>query len=404
MTFPGTGNGAAVSHVLVQQGLGKDGDEDSCSSEVQKVVELMLEHARKRPNETLGVITMGVKHRDRVQRALDVALQSRADLEQFFDESKTERYFIKNLEQVQGDERDAIIISIGYGKDRSGNLPFRFGPLLSEGGRRRLNVAGTRARQRLTLVSSFSHLDMDARRIRPGTGVELLKNYLEYADSNGLRMGETYQTEVSPNAFEQDVFDTLTAAGLKLVSQLGASRFRIDLAAEHPTKPGQYVLAIECDGATYHSGATARDRDRLRQRQLENLGWRFHRIWSTDWFMHKDEEVKRTLDSYRSAVHVFDNGGLDVSPTASNATLESTGAAGNRGRKPLIVSGLPITNYTSRQIVDVVAWISSDGLVRTDDELLKEAVEELGFARRGARIEAAVRQAIREWRCRPNSR
>jgi hypothetical protein len=139
---------------------------------------------------------------------------------------------------VQGDERDAIIISIGYGKDRAGNLPLRFGPLLPEGGRRRLNVAITRARQKLVLVSSFSHLDVDLSRVRTGSGVELLRNYLQYAASNGRELGDAQVTGEPLNAFESEVFDCLVGAGLKLIPQMGASRFRIDMVAEHPTRPG----------------------------------------------------------------------------------------------------------------------------------------------------------------------
>jgi hypothetical protein len=153
----------------------------------------------------------------RVQAALDHALEEHPEIGTFFDPSRSERFFVKNLERVQGDERDAIIISIGYGKDRAGNPPHRFGPLLPEGGRRRLNVAVTRARQKLTVVSSFSHLDVDLTRVRPGSGVELLRNYLQYAASNGRELGDADVTGKPLNAFESEVFDCLEAAGLKLI-------------------------------------------------------------------------------------------------------------------------------------------------------------------------------------------
>src|SRR5262249_12844647 len=149
VTFPGPGGPSAISHELIPHVPGTDGDEDSSSAEVKRVVALVIQHAREHPNQTLGVITMGVKHMDRVQAALDRELENHPDLEAFFDTAVPERFFVKNLERVQGDERDAIILSIGYGKDRAGNLPLRFGPLLAEGGRRRLNVAITRARSRI---------------------------------------------------------------------------------------------------------------------------------------------------------------------------------------------------------------------------------------------------------------
>jgi hypothetical protein len=140
-------------------------------------------------------------------------------------------------------------------------------------------VAVTRARQKQSVVSSFNYLDIDLSRVRPGSGVEFLRNYLQYAASNGKRLGDADLTSVPLNAFEAEVFDCLSSAGLKLIPQMGASRSsRIDLVAQHPTKPGRYVLGYECDGATYHSSYTARDRDRLRQQQLEKLGWKIHRI------------------------------------------------------------------------------------------------------------------------------
>ena len=171
---------------------------------------------------------------------------------------------------------------------------------------RRLNVAITRARKKLTVVSSFAHTDIDLSRVRAESGIELLRDYLQYAASSGRRLGDGQLTTVPLNDFEAEIFDALTVRGLKLIPQLGASQFRIDMVAEHPRKPGRFVLAIECDGASYHSSYTARDRDRLRQQQLENLGWRFHRIWSTDWFMRREEELERTVKAFQSAVEYAD--------------------------------------------------------------------------------------------------
>ncbi|NES18661.1 MAG: hypothetical protein F6K41_06950 [Symploca sp. SIO3E6] len=208
---------------------------------------------------------------------------------------------MKNIERVQGDERDAIILSVGYGKDCSGKLPYRFGPLLTEGGERRLNVSITRARRRMTLVSSFDHHDMNPDRSR-ARGVELLRLYLQYAASQGKILGDTGYSGIPLNPFEADIYDRLTAKGIPLLPQWGVSRYRIDLVAQHPQKPGCFVLAIECDGASYHSSPTARDRDRLRQQQLEALGWRFHRIWSVDWFMRREEEIKRAVTAFQAAL------------------------------------------------------------------------------------------------------
>lgn len=409
VTFPGPGGPPVLRHVLVQQTMGLDGEEESSGGEVRRVVELIIQHAAKNPNESLGVITMGIKHADRLQRALDEACAGRQDLSAFLDPNLPERFFIKNLERVQGDERDAIILSIGYGKDRGGNLKFRFGPLLSIGGRRRLNVAVTRARQRLTLVSSFSHLDMDPARIRPGTGVELLRYYLQYAATSGKQLSDAEVTSIPLNAFEAEVCDVLTSKGIPLIPQMGASRFRIDLVAQHPTKPGRFVLAIECDGASYHSSPTARDRDRLRQTQLENLGWRFHRIWSTDWFMHKDEEVRRAVAAFHKAIEYADSKDSreqDVGGRSSPAKPMNTdtipdgnsGAVVTRGPRPPIYDRDSIDDYGPNELVEIVRWINSDGQLRTDEQIIEEMIPMLGFARRGIRIESALRYAIRHWR------
>jgi very-short-patch-repair endonuclease len=412
VTFPGPGGPTAIDHVLVQQELGVDGQEESSNAEVRKVIELIMDHASKHPSETLGVITMGIRHMSRVQAALDRELEEHSELHEFFDPNRSERFFVKNLERVQGDERDAIIISIGYGKDRAGNLPLRFGPLLSEGGRRRLNVAVTRSRQRLTVVSSFNSLDIDVSRIRPGSGVELLRDYLQYAASNGKRLGDAVLTTAPLNDFEADIFDVLTTQGLKLIPQVGASQYRIDMVVQHPRKPGRFVLAIECDGATYHSSYTARDRDRLRQQQLENLGWRFHRIWSTDWLLRKEDEIKRTLAAFQEAVEFADkidagslvanggsNGHIKTSPNGpapQNANIHVQ----PRKPRPAIPLKPSITHYSARELEELVKWIASDGKLRTDEEIISEMVSALGFARRGVRIESAIKNAILSGRIR----
>ena len=410
VTFPGTGKSPAISHVLVPWEPGQDGQEESVSAEVKRVVELVLEHAATRPNETLGVITMGIRHAERIQAALDAALRTRPDLDGFFNEQREERFFIKNLERVQGDERDAIILSIGYGKDRSGRLPYRFGPLLREGGERRLNVAVTRARQRLTLVSSFDHNDMDPARTR-SRGVELLRLYLQFTASRGASLGDSGFSDVPLNAFEADIFDTLTARGLRLLPQWGASQYRIDMVALHPEKPGRFVLAIECDGATYHSAPTARDRDRLRQQHLEALGWRFHRIWSTDWFTRREQEIERVLRAYQAAVAQADEEDakaeqevkiqpavgetirLDAQPQAP-VSQDEPEPAPERGPRPAIPWYGNIQQYADSELLSLLHWICSDGRLRTDEELIAEMMSELGFRRRGARIEARLRQIL----------
>ena len=397
-TFPGAWADAPISHVLVPSDPARPTAKGSAPLEVERVVELVIDHARTRPTESLGVITMGIEHAMRIEAALLGRRRDEPDLAAFFDEGLEERFFVKNLERVQGDERDAIILSIGYGKDERGQLPYRFGPLLTEGGERRLNVAVTRAKRRMTLVSSFAFEDMEAGR-SSARGVELLREYLRFAASGGADVGAARALEHPLNPFELDVARGLEARGLSLDAQHGASGYRIDFAARHPQQPGRFVLAIECDGATYHASPAARDRDRLRQEHLERLGWTFHRIWSTDWFHDPELAATAAVAAFERAVAALTAG--DAASPLAPASLPVPDlvpdvqlAATARGARPPITPGAPITEYSDQQLVDIVRWVRADGALRTDESLMAEIRELMGFRRRGTRIDAALARAI----------
>jgi len=395
-TFPGVGGGDTLEHIEVPWVPGQDSN--SPLAEVDAVVELIIRHARERPGESLGVIAMGIKHAVRVDDALRARLRGHPELDAFFAVDREEPFFVKNLERVQGDERDAIILTIGYGKGGRGEMVYRFGPLLTEGGERRLNVAVTRAKRRLTLVTSFSAADLDPERLT-SKGMQLLRNYLLYVESRGTNLGEWATAAPQLNPFEVDVRDTLAAHGLDLVPQHGVSGYRIDFAVRHPDRPGEFVLAIECDGASYHAAEATRDRDRLRQQQLEMLGWRFHRIWSTEWFHHKDAAVAKVLAAYEAAVRGEPAPQLQNSMELEGEPLEETDApSGGRGPRPRVPRGWKIDEYWGHQLIELIDWIESDDLLRTEDEVIAEAMDELGFQRRGSRIVAVLRSAVRQAR------
>ena len=400
VTFPGVGRWEAVSHVFVPQILA-DGEEISSSSEVEKVVNLVLDHARSRSSETLGVITMGIRHQRRIQARLDEQRERHSELDEFFESDehreRQEPFFVKNLERVQGDERDAIILSIGYGKDRAGKLVYRFGPLLYDGGERRLNVAVTRAKRRITVVSSFTHEDMDDAKLN-SRGMRLLKQYLRFAESNGKEIYAEGATAMERNPFELDVEDALRQRGLGIVPQYGASHYRIDLVALHPQFPGRGVLAIECDGASYHSAPTVRDRDRLRQEHLELLGWRFVRIWSTDWYTRRDEEIDRVVAAYKAALDAGSKHGTGTPRSSMPPRTDVSTALRPRGPLPYFVPSLSIDHYDFRTRLALVRWVASDGQLRTDEELLYEVAQILGFQRVRSRIRECIEEAITAYR------
>ena len=397
-TFPGASDDEPLRHVLVPFSPERVRVTASSPAEVGRVVELVIDHARTRPSESLGVIALGVRHADAINEALRLARGEHPELEAFFAEDQAETPFVKNLERVQGDERDAIILTTGYGKTADGRMRYQFGPLTQQGGERRLNVAVTRARHRLTVVSSFAADEMDSERLR-SHGSKMLRDYLRYAASGGADLGVRARTKQPLNAFERDVHEHLEALGVRVVPQYGASGYWIDFAAMHPERPGEPVLAIEADGAGYHSTPTARDRDRLRQEHLERLGWRFHRIWSTEWFRHREREVERAAEAFQNAVRSRDA----AEPIGDRETAGADGEAEapegprtspQRDPWPQIPRGRSVGKYSRKQIRQVVRWVCSDGRLYTEEELLIEVMKALGFKRRGYKIVAAVAGAI----------
>lgn len=306
-TFPAADAQDAVRHVEVPASPGINGSANSPEVEVAAVVELVREHVRRHPGESLGIIAFGAKHEARIEAALFQAMAEDPAFERALNARTDEPWFVKAIERVQGDERDAVILSVGYGKGADGRLRYFWGPLLREGGERRLNVAISRAKRRMTLVTSFSPDDVPADG-HSSAGFQLMHRFLHFMASGGTRLTGGPSGGIALNPFELDVQRRLEEAGLSLDAQVGVGGYRIDFAARHPEKPGRHVLAIEADGASYHSGHTARERDRLRQSMLEARGWRFHRIWSTDWFADADAEVAKTVAAFEAAVAADDAG------------------------------------------------------------------------------------------------
>ena len=392
-TFPGALPDDCMAHVEVPFEEDAAWVSGSYSPEVERVVRLILEHAEQRSDETLGVIALGATHANRIAETLRLARRDRPDLDEFFSEANAEPFFVKNLERVQGDERDAIILTVGYGRTADGRMRYNFGPINQEGGFRRLNVAVTRAKRRMTVVSCFSDDDMDPDRLT-NQGVRMLRDYIEYAAGGGRTLGSGAVDAPPLNAFEIDIKKRLEKRGLDLQPQYGVSGYRIDFAVMHPNEPGRPILAIEADGAQYHSAQATRDRDRLRQENLERLGWRFHRIWSTEWFRNPELEAERAVAAYRQAL-AADRGGSPPPAAAPTPPPAAPEPAPQRRPRPNVRAGQKIDEYSEQQLIRVVEWIKSDGRLRTEDELLAEAMRELGFKRRGTKIVAALQAAIR---------
>ncbi|QJR44079.1 AAA domain-containing protein [Mycoplasma miroungirhinis] len=244
-------------------------------------------------NSSVGVVTFNQEQEMLIEKKIDKFKQKYPQYSSFFDRNKQDPFFIKNIETVQGDEKEFIIISTVYGPYSTGKIHMRFGPINQENGYKRLNVAFTRAKRGTILVSSLKYEDIDLNRSE-SRGIKFLKDYFWIAEFgiNKLidKKNNNYQFD---SYFEKEVYQELAKIGYKVHTQVGSSGYRIDLAIEDPKNPNSFLLGIECDGASYHSSKTARDRDRLRQEVLEKRGWKIHRIWSTDWFNNKQNQINK---------------------------------------------------------------------------------------------------------------
>lgn len=270
ITFPSSTEGEpdyGVEYVYVKDGVYDRGGKKNNIIEAEKVAEMVFNHFKKHPARSLGVVTFSEAQQNAVDAAIRQKRLQNPEYDQYFIEDKEEPFFIKNLENVQGDERDTIIFSIGYAKDNKGIMYMNFGPLSREGGYRRLNVAITRAKYNIKLVGSILPTDIDLDKVS-SEGVKMLRSYIEFAQQGIIALEKelSFNNSVDfDSPFEEAVYDFLQGEGYNVITQVGCSGFRIDMAIKHPTLNGKFAIGIECDGATYHSSRTARERDRLRQ-------------------------------------------------------------------------------------------------------------------------------------------
>ncbi|KXW57348.1 RecBCD enzyme subunit RecD [Ferrovum myxofaciens] len=363
---------------------------------------------------SLGVVTFNQAQQKLIENLLDARRRASPTLDQAIAQAAIEPLFIKNLENVQGDERDIIFFSVTYGPDAAGKVSLNFGPLNLEGGHRRLNVVVSRARLEVVIFSTLMPEQIDLSKVR-AAGVRDLKNYLEFALRGPRALVEqTIPTGLEPDSsFERQVIIALRNKGWTVHPQVGVSGYRIDIGVVDPRAPGRYLLGIECDGRTYHSGATARDRDRLRQHILENLGWQVHRIWSTDWWMNPQEALQKLLSRIELLLTEAVSLVVDEAPTPpAEEPLETHPAVYAQLIEPdvpMVVNplreyraaepsgGLPDAFYENsskhdlrRQLLNV---INTEGPI-LDSVLFKRIARAWGLAKTGKRIEELLRNLV----------
>ncbi|WP_173390675.1 DUF3320 domain-containing protein [Actinomadura litoris] len=327
VTFPGAranGDDVGVTFTKVA-GVYERGRSRSNPVEARAVAERVVHHYRSRPALSLGVVAMSDAQARAIEDAVERARAEHPELESHFAEDRLNGFFVKNLETVQGDERDVIIISVGYGRDQAGKLTMAFGPLNRENGWRRLNVAVTRARHRVEVVASISGADIQENGKRSR---DSFKRYLDYAERGPavLEQARLNDDTAPESPFEESVLDVLADWGYDVQPQVGVGGYRIDMAVRHPELPGRFALGIECDGAMYHSSRAARDRDRLREDVLRGLGWNLYRIWGTDWYRNRPAAEQRLREAVESAIESADITSPDeaeASPETETARVEA---------------------------------------------------------------------------------
>ncbi|MDJ0625440.1 MAG: DUF4011 domain-containing protein [Candidatus Caenarcaniphilales bacterium] len=307
ITFPAAQNPIhkPIKFVHIENGFFDRGKSKTNRPEAQRVAEHLLSILKeqkegKRPRKSIGIIALGTAQMDCIEDEINKLRLQNPEMEEFFVENvnSDQRIFIKNLETVQGDERDIILLSVGYGKDSSGKIYQNFGPInQKEVGHRRLNVAVTRAKEQVVVFCSFHHYELNVTE-NHSKGLNFLRDYLCYAETGMLSQSKLKNMGSTSSVFDlkEEIKDNLSKHGLIVKSSVGCSEYTLDLAIVHPQNENQFILGIECDGEMYKSAKTCRDRERLRKEVLESFGWKIHRVWSRDWWLDPHKEIQKILE------------------------------------------------------------------------------------------------------------
>lgn len=335
-------DGMGVRWRYVPEGVYGRSKDRTNRPEAERVVEEVVSRLKdpERQKSSIGVVTFSVAQQGLVEELLDVARREHPEIERFMSEDEAEEpVFVKNLENVQGDERDVIIFSICYGPDHNGVVSLNFGPINRLGGERRLNVAITRARSELIVFTSL-RADMINLARTKATGSAHLKTFLDYAERGAVALPSSASVQDSnecESPLEQEIHDALVGKGWQLHKQVGCSGYRIDLAVVHPEYQGRYVIAIECDGANYHRAKSARDRDRLRESVLRDLGWKLVRVWSTDWWSNSERELDKLDRAIRGALDSYVRDLCQTEGAQPQPDVECNGSEVARGEQQSIL-------------------------------------------------------------------
>jgi hypothetical protein len=370
--------------------------------EAEKVAQAVIAHAKHSPELSLGVVAFSTSQMQAIQTALEIQRRQNPDVETFFKSHPHEPFFIKNLENVQGDERDVIYISIGYGRIDNGTVPMSFGPLNNEGGERRLNVLITRAKIRCEVFTNITSADIRVAE-NAKFGIRALKSFLYFAQyAKFEHSSESIVSDIRP--FEDEVSKQLTSLGYIVRSKVGSAGFYLDLAIVDEHNPGRYIIGIECDGQNYARARSATDRDRLREQVLEMFGWNIYRVWSTDWYRNPERELKRLLEAIEQAKAITASMDQEAKVYEEEQRLlereevEEVNTQVTYYQQATLPSAIGHQEMHLHSFGNLAAWISE--VVRVEspvhfDEMARRMVEAAGVSKVGSRIKYTLTQACR---------
>jgi superfamily I DNA and/or RNA helicase len=304
VTFPNNKvNDFAIDYEFVEDGVYDRGKSRYNKNEAKRVIELVKKHYDKTPKKSLGVIAFSIAQQKCIHEELEMFLFENPIYSKYINlEDTIDGFFVKNLETVQGDERDSIIISVGYGKDKEGHFSLNFGPLNKEGGEKRLNVAVTRAKEKVTIVSSINPSEINEGRTK-SLGLILLRKYMEYANKKESEIIKRHNFE---SELQKVMYEKLNSYGFKVDKNVGNSDYNIDIAIKDFVNPAIYKVALQLDGKMYLNSKVTRDRDRIHSEILENMGWKVHRIWSYDWMLNPEKEIEKILELMDNRIKLED--------------------------------------------------------------------------------------------------
>lgn len=386
---------------------------ESSTQEVNRVVDLVIDHALANPEKSLAVISLNPSHASRIKDSVNAAVKGNRAVEDFFDENRPEPFVVTDVSMTSGLHRDVIILSLGYTKTPNGKLLHEFGVVSKQGGQTFLVSALECAIENVIVVSSITAQDITSGYVKSAGG-NMLADILTWAsDGSASQELSKEEKELSqkPDRLLVDLADRLWRLGLKVEANLGGtSRQRIPLAIGHPQLPDEFLVALLTDDARYVNEPSMRRRERHWIERLQEHGWKVNTVFSTAVFMDPQGQAEEILDivlvALKARLDEIERAKLankvakPVVPVVSTEPEVPVSTASiemnlKRGPRPPIAQGLPLAAYGDDQLDDLLAWILSDGQQRSEDELVEQLRKALALTRKGAQVDAVLRHVVR---------